>query len=181
MKKPPRYVPSVVRLSEAIGLSRQWTQELMRLQDAPRVTKQGHDVAAWKDYVTKRASKIQAQAGQKAKLQIDLLQARLAREAHDLAVASGEVRESIAQEILGRVMKCFHMLVAELDRIPGDLPPQLVGQSASEMRKLLKARLEAARSAFVRQIESVREREMNKGDESKANVIPFERAKAASQ
>src|SRR5258708_4441724 len=83
MKKQPQYVPSVTRLAERIGLSRQWCQELMRLPDCPKVTKQGHSVVAWKAYITKRAEKIQSQAGLRSKLQIDLLQARLAREAHD--------------------------------------------------------------------------------------------------
>src|SRR4029077_3152965 len=115
MSAKKRTVPSVVKLAEAIGLSRQWVQELMRLPDAPRPNKTGHDVDKWKAYIGHRAQKIQNQAGQKSKLQIDLLQARLAREQHDLKIASGEVRREIFRDILDKVIRGVRMFNVALD------------------------------------------------------------------
>ena len=135
MKAKPQHVPSVTRLAERIGLSRQWVQELMRLPDCPKVTKQGHSVTAWKAYITKRAEKIQSQAGQRAKLQIDLLQARLAREAHELDVASGAVREKVIREVSGAFGKGFKILVIKLDRLPLELAPQLAGLNPRRNQK----------------------------------------------
>jgi hypothetical protein len=179
MKVKSQHVPSVTRLAEAIGLSRQWVQELMRLSDCPKVTKSGHNVTAWKAYIARRAGRNQSQAGERAKLQIDLLQARLAREQYDLSVASGEVREAIVREASDIVLKAFRMLIVRLDRLPGELPPQLVGQSAGEIRKILKSTLDAARIGFVNEFEAMRAREkVDRGNEDQ-NVIPF-RAKAAA-
>ena len=177
MKKQPRYLPSVTRLSEAIGLSRQWVQELMRLPDCPKVTKQGHSVAAWRAYITKRAEKIQSQAGQRAKLQIDLLQARLAREGHELDVASGVVRERIINEVGGAFDKGFKILVIKLDRLPHELAPQLAGLTTpSEIKKLLKARLDGARRDAVTEFKGyLREKEAKE-----SNIVPFDERKVAS-
>jgi len=176
MKAKPQFVPSVTRLAEAIGLSRQWTQELMRLSDCPKVTKQGHSVVAWKAYITKRAEKIQSQAGQRAKLQIDLLQARLAREAHDLAVASGQTREEIIKEIGGKFHKGFSILATLLDRLPQEMAGRLAGLSPGEIRKLLKDRLDNARRTAVNEFSTY----MREQEAKKSNIVPFDERKAAS-
>ena len=172
MKAKPQHVPSVTRLAERIGLSRQWVQELMRLPDCPKVTKQGHSVVAWKAYITKRAEKIQSQAGQRAKLQIDLLQARLAREAHDLAVASGQTREEIIREIGAKFHKGFSILATQLDRLPQELAGRLVGLNPGEIRKLLRARLDEARRIAVNEFRDfMRESDNQKGEEK---IVQFQ-------
>lgn len=176
MKAKPRYVPSVTRLAEAIGLSRQWVQELMRLPDCPKVTKQGHSVIAWRAYITKRGEKIQSQAGQRAKLQIDLLQARLAREAHDLDVASGAAREKIITEIGGAFHKGFSILATLLDRLPQEMAGRLAGLTPGEIRKLLKERLDNARRLAVNEFSAY----MREQGAKKSNIVPFDERKAAT-
>ena len=163
-------------------MSRQWVSELLKLDGHPKPTHLGHNIAKWKTFIADRAEKAGTQAGQKSKLQISLLEAKLAREKHDLEVASGELRRSIAKEIFDAAMKCWWALIAELDRVPNDLPPNLVGCGANEIRKLLKSRLDQARNAFADQIKAAREREnVAEANEGKANVIAFDQRKVASR
>ena len=172
-------VPSVVKLAEAIGLSRQWVQELMRLPDAPRATRQGHDVNAWKSYIGHRAQKIQNESGQKARLHIDLLQARLAHEKHDLRVASGEVRQKIFHDVLDKVIRGVRMFNTALDhQLLADLPPRLSGESPGEIRKLLKARLDQARGVATKEFHDLCERENIENVDPDKNIVPFQ-ARAA--
>jgi hypothetical protein len=127
----------------------------MRLPDCPKVTKHGHDVAAWKAYIVHRAEKIQNQAGTRSKLQIDLLQARLARESHELDVARGAVREEIIREIGALFNKGFAVMTIRLDRLPQELAPQLVGiSSPGDIKKMLKAKLADARREACTEFES---------------------------
>src|SRR5439155_14820329 len=154
--KTPKNVPSVSALARELSMSRQGGRELLKLDGNPKPTKAGHNIAKWKKFIADRAEKAGTQAGAKSRLQIALLEAKLERERHDLAVASGELRRKIAKELLDAAMRCWYAMIAELDRVPNDLPPNLVGCGANEIRKLLKARLDAARNAFADNIEAAR-------------------------
>jgi hypothetical protein len=177
-KKAKHVVPSVVKLAQEIGLSRQYVWELIRLPDAPRVTKQGYDVDKWKAYIGHRASRIQTQAGQRANLQIDLLNVKLLREKHDLQIASGEIRRKIWKEIYNESMRCLHLLVGKLNQIPNELPPRLEGCDAHEIREKLQTALCKARNTFADELDASRKREGMA--EETDNVVLFDERKAAT-
>ena len=179
--KKPKNVPSVSALARELSMSRQWVSELLKLDGHPKPTREGHNIAKWKEFIADRAEAVGTQAGAKGRLQISLLEAKLAREKHDLEVASGELRQKIAKEMLDDSLRCLYALIAELNRIPNDLPPNLVGCGASEIRKLLQSRLDQARNACADKLDAARKREkVDEPNEGKANVVLFDQRKAAS-
>jgi hypothetical protein len=161
-------------------MSRQWVSELLKLDGHPRPTKAGHNIAKWKRFIADRAEGVGTQAGAKGRLQIALLEAKLAREKHDLEAASGELRKKIAKEVLDRSLACLHLLVGELNRVPDDLPLDLVGCGARELSKLLKERLLKARNtAADAMLELHKSEGLSQESELDRNVVPFDQRKAA--
>jgi hypothetical protein len=132
-----KHVPSITQLAREIGLSRQWVSELFRLPDHPRPSHLGHNVEIWRRYISGRAEKIHSVAGEKARLQIDLLRSRLAREAHELDVATQTTRQSVRDELSRGFELVFKIHCEELRRWVSTLPPRLVGLDARSIFRIL--------------------------------------------
>ena len=170
--KTPKYVSSVTALSQAIGLSRQWTSELFRLSDHPKPTKSGHSVARWKKYITRRAEKVRNSGGEKACLELELLRKRIRIADLQISDLDNSRTEEIAGQIISECRQIINALTSQLSAMPNQLsgifstlngPMEIYKQWRDELNK----RFESARDAL---------RKVEQKSRRKDNIILLNRA-----
>jgi hypothetical protein len=116
-----KYVPSVSALARELRLSRQWTTELFRLPGHPKPTKSGHDLAKWKKWLADRAEKHESTAGEKSRLELELLRKRIHRVDLEISTLDNSRQEEIADRITDECGKIIGVLSEALQRMPTEL------------------------------------------------------------
>ena len=136
---PEKSVKSVTRLAEVLGITRPTVYDW--LEKEPSLEKQtdgAFDVAAWREFARRQGSKTAAGADDdKNALQCEDLRLRNAERAYNFEVRKGLYKSvsEVRAEIAALVNEAKSVLRAKLEQ---ELPAQLVGLTAAEIRNTLK-------------------------------------------
>jgi len=171
----PKHVPSVSALARELSLSRQWCQELFKMEGHPAPTKAGHNIEKWQRWLSERTEKIGTTAGERTRLQIDMLRHKLAREQHELEVARGAIEARAYRKYAELLDHDHKILSAELRRMPTLYSPRFEGLGAREIFSMWNKALDEAfikfRAAFS---------ETEQVEPKPKVIIPFRDRKAAT-
>jgi hypothetical protein len=164
-----KHVSSITQLAREIGISRQWCSGLFRMTDHPKPTRFGHNVAAWKKYLSRRAEKIQSAGSEKSRLELELLRRRLARVNLEIMELDGSRREEIANEITSGCLRVVDTLKSRLWRMPDELAGILSALGEPMLiYKRLKAELGQRFGAAYDELHKVKQTSRRKD-----NLVPF--------
>lgn len=171
--KAPRYARNKTEAAKLAGMSRTTLYEILRLPGAPAPRADGRwNVAEIRKFALQSAKKLEGPK-ERDQLQMELLNLKIQRASQELTEFEKELREKVIQEVGGKFSKGFQMLVVQLDRLPQEMAGRLSGLGPSEVRKVLRARLDEARRAAVNEFKSYMRDEAEK-QKSQEKIVQFQ-------
>src|SRR6266478_2095508 len=180
-----KFASSKTKLSQCLGISRQYLHEFFKLPDSPVAASNGmHSVAKWRKFIANHVAKVKGAGTEREKLQIALLRIRVSREELELAEQDHTIRESITNEIESECCKILDALTYQLCGLPMQVAPKLAGLEVKAIFKKMQAEIDSRFSAAADALKKLQRASQRKTGRSKkeeaSNVIEFNRARAGN-